>query len=274
VGDAVANADLATMAASTFKANATGSTAPPTDVTIVGLTTKASPTTSDWLMISDSAASGVFKKTAWPAAVTGAALTRTSDTNVTLTLGGTPGSALLQATSITAGWSGTLAAARGGFGTDVSAQSGVPLFATGTPTFTATTGSGNVVRAGSPTFTGTPSAPYLTLSGSMSASAAAIDGSGQTQITVATGSHALIAPAFAGLLVISNNDTGNLGLYLLSAVAGGGVLVSTIGGEFVAPTNSPPAAQTSVTFNGTTGFEVYSGFGGPINYSGMFFKVH
>lgn len=46
--------------------------------------------------------------------VTPAALTRTSDTNVTLTLGGTPTTALLQATSITAGWTGTLAAARGG----------------------------------------------------------------------------------------------------------------------------------------------------------------
>lgn len=47
-------------------------------------------------------------------AVTPAALTRTNDTNVTLTLGGTPATALLQATSLTVGWSGTLAAARGG----------------------------------------------------------------------------------------------------------------------------------------------------------------
>ncbi len=41
-----------------------------------------------------------------------AALTHVDDTNVTLTLGGTPATALLQATSITAGWAGTLAAAR------------------------------------------------------------------------------------------------------------------------------------------------------------------
>lgn len=47
---------------------------------------------------------------------TPSALTRTSDTNVTLTLGGTPATALLQAASITAGWSGTLAVARGGTG--------------------------------------------------------------------------------------------------------------------------------------------------------------
>jgi hypothetical protein len=44
----------------------------------------------------------------------GAALTKTDDTNVTLTLGGTPASALLTAASITVGWSGTLSIARGG----------------------------------------------------------------------------------------------------------------------------------------------------------------
>jgi hypothetical protein len=43
------------------------------------------------------------------ATITPAALTKVDDTNVTLTLGGTPATALLQAASITAGWSGTLA---------------------------------------------------------------------------------------------------------------------------------------------------------------------
>ena len=44
--------------------------------------------------------------------ITPAALTRVDDTNVTLTLGGTPATALLQATSLTLGWTGTLADAR------------------------------------------------------------------------------------------------------------------------------------------------------------------
>jgi hypothetical protein len=44
--------------------------------------------------------------------VTPAALTKTDDTNVTLTLGGTPSTALLQATSLTLGWTGTLADSR------------------------------------------------------------------------------------------------------------------------------------------------------------------
>ena len=48
--------------------------------------------------------------------ITGAALTRVDDTNVTLTLGGTPATALLRATSLTLGWTGLLAPARGGTG--------------------------------------------------------------------------------------------------------------------------------------------------------------
>ncbi len=47
---------------------------------------------------------------------TGSALTRTNDSNVTLTLGGGAASALLNAASITVGWSGQLPVARGGSG--------------------------------------------------------------------------------------------------------------------------------------------------------------
>lgn len=46
--------------------------------------------------------------------VTPAAMTKTDDTNVTLTLGGTPATSLLQAVSLTLGWTGILSIARGG----------------------------------------------------------------------------------------------------------------------------------------------------------------
>lgn len=57
----------------------------------------------------------------------GAALTKVDDTNVTLTLGGTPSTALLAATSITVGWSGTLAVARGGTGASTVTQYAVAV---------------------------------------------------------------------------------------------------------------------------------------------------
>jgi len=58
----------------------------------------------------------------------------------------------IAAQTLTFSWGGTLAAGRGGFGADISASNGVPLFATGVATFTGTTGSGNFARATSPTF--------------------------------------------------------------------------------------------------------------------------
>ena len=47
---------------------------------------------------------------------TGEALTKTDDTNVTLTLGGNPSTALVNAASLTLGWTGQLAVSRGGTG--------------------------------------------------------------------------------------------------------------------------------------------------------------
>jgi hypothetical protein len=57
--------------------------------------------------------------------VTAAALTEVDDTNVTLTLGGSPSTALLAATSLTLGWTGQLATTRGGTGLSSFTANGV-----------------------------------------------------------------------------------------------------------------------------------------------------
>lgn len=92
--------------------------------------------------------------------VIGAALTRTNDTNVTMTLGGLASQALLRAASITLGWTGLLSVARGGTGrgtltahalyagNGTSAPTAIPVGATG-EVLVGNTGA-------DPSFSGTP----------------------------------------------------------------------------------------------------------------------
>lgn len=75
------------------------------------------------------------------ASYTPSALTKTDDTNVTLTLGGSPTTALLHATSLTLGWTGVLSGTRGGTGVNNGAST--------------ITIDGNVTFSGAFTFTGT-----------------------------------------------------------------------------------------------------------------------
>lgn len=59
---------------------------------------------------------------------TAAALTSSNDTNVTITLGGSPTTALLHAASLTLGWTGTLAVTRGGLGVSTTPTNGqIPI---------------------------------------------------------------------------------------------------------------------------------------------------
>jgi len=63
---------------------------------------------------------------------TAAALTKTDDTNVTLTLGGTPATALLHAASLTLGWTGQLGLTRGGSNASLTASNGGIIYSTAT----------------------------------------------------------------------------------------------------------------------------------------------
>jgi hypothetical protein len=76
--------------------------------------------------------------------IAGSELTKTDDTNVTISLGGTPASALLQPVSLTMGWTGQLSVSRGGTG--ASSLTGV-LIGNGTSAVTAVTGTaGQLLR--------------------------------------------------------------------------------------------------------------------------------
>lgn len=72
--------------------------------------------------------SGGSNNPAWQAK---AALTKTDDTNVTLTLGGTPTTSLMKAVSLTLGWTGQLSVSRGGTGLSSSGSTGQILRSNG-----------------------------------------------------------------------------------------------------------------------------------------------
>lgn len=60
-----------------------------------------------------------------PSGLTGYALTKTDDTNVTLTLGGSASTGLVAASSLTLGWTGQLAVGRGGTGQSTLTSDGI-----------------------------------------------------------------------------------------------------------------------------------------------------
>lgn len=92
------------------------------DVQLVG--DEASPGNSEYYG-TDSGGTKGFHPLSASAITSGAALTKADDTNVTLTLGGAPSTALLAAASITAGWTGQLAVGRGGTGLASGTSGGV-----------------------------------------------------------------------------------------------------------------------------------------------------
>lgn len=102
-------------------------------------TSVANPTTTPALSftLSNAAANTYFGNatgsTGAPSFTSAGALTKTDDTNVTLTLGGAPTTALLNATSLTLGWTGILAPSRGGTNNGFTAFTGPT---TSTKTFT------------------------------------------------------------------------------------------------------------------------------------------
>lgn len=136
---------------------------------------------------------------------TPSALTKVDDTNVTLTLGGTPATALLQSTSLTLGWTGTLADSRitsattwnnkvtslsSGTGISIGGTTTVPIVTNTAPdqTVVLTPSTGISVTGTYPSFTIINTAPSTT-SGTVTSVAALTLGTTGTDLssTVATG---------------------------------------------------------------------------------------
>jgi hypothetical protein len=152
---------------------------------------------------------------------TPAALTKTDDTNVTITLGGTPSTALLQATSLTMGWTGQLGLTRGGSNASLTANDGGIVYSTA---------SAMAILAG------TATANQVLLSGSST--------------TPAWSTASYPATTTINQLLYSSSANTIAGL----ATANNGILVTSAGGvPSIGNTVGAGLTMPSVTFNSTSG---------------------
>ena len=201
--------------------------------------------------------------------VTSAALAKTDDTNVTMTLSGAPTTALLAATTMALGWTGQLAVSRGGTGAALTTANfvfaGPTSGAPAAPTFRALTtadipalayGSvtsvsftGGIVSVATPTTT-----PALTVAGTSGgvpyfssnttwASSAALDAN-----AIVLGGGAGVAPATTttgtGVVTALGVNVGSAGAVLVN----GGVLGTPSSGTVTNLTGT-----ASININGTVG---------------------
>lgn len=173
----------------------------------------------------------------------GSALTEIDDTNVTLTLGGSPTTALLAATSITAGWTGTLALSRGGLGASLTASNGGIFYSTGSAgaILSGTATAGQILRSG---FSAAPSWSTATYPNTVNANA----------ILYASASNVVTGLATGTAAVLSVNVVGNPtwltltdGQVVIGSTAGSPAAAALTAGNGISITNS----ANSITINST-----------------------
>lgn len=209
--------------------------------------------------------------------VPGSALTKTDDTNVTLTLGGSPTTALLNATSLTLGWTGQLGLTRGGTGASLTASNGGICYSTAT---------GLAILAGTATankvlMSGTSGAPSWSTPTFPNASATAgkiirSDGTNWLASTLtmpnttavstilyssSANTIAALATANNGVLVTNGSGTPSITTDIPTAVTIGSSYIYRVGGTDVAVSDgglgvSTLAAHGVVIGNGTSAVNV------------------
>ena len=202
--------------------------------------------------------------------VTAAALDKVDDTNVTMTLSGSPSTALIAATTMGLGWTGQLAVSRGGTGVALTTSnfvfagpaSGVPA----APTFRALT-TADIPALSYVTSVGLSLPSIMTVSGSPVTSSGTLTGALTTQAvnTVFAGpsSGAAAAPTFRALTTadipalggatISNDTTTATNLYPLFSTATSGALVNIYTGNanlLYKPSTGELTATAHVSSNG------------------------
>lgn len=184
--------------------------------------------------------------------VTASALTKTDDTNVTLTLGGTPGSALIAPASLTLGWAGQLGVGRGGTGLASGTSGGILGYtAAGTLASSVALTQNAIIIGGGAGATPTPLASLGTVSTVLHGNAAGAPSFGAVSL----------ASDVSGILPLANggtaaNLTASNGGIFYSTSSAGAILAGTAtagqmlrSGAAVAPSWSTATWPATTTIN-------------------------
>lgn len=220
-------------------------------ITLPAGTTDFSATGGTGQFVKQASAGSPFTVATVPASEisSGAALTRVDDTNVTLTLGGAPSTALLAAASITAGWTGQLSLTRGGTNASLTASNGGLLYSTASAAaiLAGTATAGQIPRSGS------SSAPsWSTATYPATAAAGTVLAAASANTIVATTNPTIGAVGSGGWLAISGGTSGTVTVTVQAAAGSYNFNLPTSAGSAGQPLLSAGGGSSPMTF-GTLG---------------------
>lgn len=177
--------------------------------------------------------------------VAGVALTKTDDTNVTLSLGGSPTTALLNAASLTLGWTGQLSLTRGGSNASLTASNGGIIYSTASAmaVLAGTATAGQLLQSGSSTAPSWTTNTFPTTAAAGTVLAAATANKIAATATPTLG----VAGTTLGTLAMTGNTSGTVTLTPQAAAGTVTLTLPNTSGTIAASATAP------ITLNATTG---------------------
>ncbi len=195
--------------------------------------------------------------------ITGAALTKTDDTNVTLTLGGTPTTALLRATSLTLGWTGQLALTRGGTNASLIASNGGIVWSNASQ-FQILAGTATALQMLQSGSTATPSWSTATWPATTTINQILYSSAANTVTGLATANRAVLTTTSAGVPVQTALATD--GQLIIGSTAGAPAAASLTAGTGI--TITPGSNSISIAVTGGAAVTSVSGTANRITSTG------